>query len=504
MNFGQKITLTYKVAIFVSMVFVLLNSNFSFYAQQVNWSGQEKIPDYYDSTEEPPYLIADQNHVIHAFNSQPLDLRSEDSPKAIFYRQWSLESGWTTPNDILIDGGGGSINLVGIALDQSGVIHLVFQDMDQNLYYTKAYLAMADIPASWAKPELIAGNSTGITPGIANIGAIAVDDEGNNIVVIYSGSENGDGLYFISSSDQGIDWSSSYPIYLVGGDDLVVTDPELYVGKSGVFHAVWSTLDGKGLGGPGYYSRLELEKQTWSEPMNLDVPGIRTPSVIESNGEVFVSYHHVNSNGNWWRRSSDNGLTWTYPSQVSSKYVGTNGGLSFVTDSNGTLHAFFGERINDNSHGMWHIIWNGATWTSPEAVVSGPQVKDTIGGNGFDPRSARAVVSNGNLILVTWGTDGSAGQNGAWYSYKILDTPELPSKPLFLPTAVPDQPDIRETPTAMMAPVENTPVIGIEKKNESPKFLQNPQTPIILGIIPVVVLLIGIVVASALAHSINE
>jgi hypothetical protein len=36
------------------------------------------------------------------------------------------------------------------------------------------------------------------------------------------------------------------------------------------------------------------------------------------------------------------------------------------------------------------------------------------------------VVSQGNTILVTWRTDLLSKGNGVWYSYKQVDTPELP------------------------------------------------------------------------------
>jgi hypothetical protein len=64
--------------------------------------------------------------------------------------------------------------------------------------------------------------------------------------------------------------------------------------------------------------------------MALDSPGIRTPSVIETQGTVFVSYHHINVNGNWWKKSVDGGRTWSFPEQFSSRHEGTNGGVSFV------------------------------------------------------------------------------------------------------------------------------------------------------------------------------
>jgi hypothetical protein len=189
----------------------------------------------------------------------------------------------------------------------------------------------------------------------------------------------------------------------------------------------------------------------------------------------------------------DGGNSWSTPARVSPSHVGTNGGLSFVVDSSDTMHAFFGERIDDFNHGVWEVAWTGNSWSNPAAVVRGPQVRDIMGGDGFDPRSARAVVSNGNVVLVTWGTDGFAGVNGAWYSYKTLDTQELPSQPLIIPTV---NNQITESPIATEIVVEITPLAEIDITNsDSPAFLRNPQFSIYLGIVPVLIVLIGIIIA---------
>lgn len=494
--FTRKLKVLFHTAGTVIIFLFMMTGNVSnTTAQQAYfWSPQERIPEYHDATEEPPYLIADQNHTIHAFNSQPLDLSNNASPNAIYYRQWTLENGWSTPNDILYDESGGNINLVGVISDKFGIVHLIFLGGDQNLYYTYAYLAQAGSSVSWAEPQIIAGQATRTGPGFENIGAIAVDDDANELVVIYSGSQYGSGLYYVFSSDHGASWSEPYLVYLVGGGDSVVTDPELYAGKSGVFHVVWSNFRSDGSGGSGYYAFWDSANQSWSNPMKLDVPGIRTPSVIGYNDNIFVSYYHVNSNGNWWRRSSDNGLTWTTPIRISPRHVGTNGGLSFAIDSDDTLHAFFGERINDDNHGIWHVVWTGTSWSNPEAVVRGPQVRDVSGGRGFDPRSARAVISNGNVILVTWGTDGFAGVNGAWYSYKRLNTPELPALPLVVPSVTVQGASTENESNMIPTPnVESAPPNVLENNDGSSQALRNPQTAILFGVIPVIILLIGII-----------
>ena len=355
------------------ILFVTLFSNVTYStAQQAYfWSSKEKIPDYYDFTEEPPYLIADMNHTVHAFNAQPLNLDEENSPKAIFYRQWTPESGWTPPNDIIVDAAGMSINLLGVAYDQTGWAHLIIQK-NGSIFYTKNYLADANFAATWLPLTLIAEDSSRFGPGYEIISAIAVSPEGDEILVIFSGIQVGNGLYFTKSLDGGGSWTRPYPIYLTNGEFVIVTDPKLFAGASGKFHAVWSTFLESGAGGPGYYANFDFANDIWNEPIELDVPGIRTPSVIEYEDYVMVSYYHNNVNGNWWRLSNDDGVTWTYPVQISPGHVGSTGQVSFVVDSKSTLHAFFGNRINDANHGVWHSIWKNNSWTNPEVVVRGP------------------------------------------------------------------------------------------------------------------------------------
>jgi hypothetical protein len=458
------------------------------------WSEQERIPEYLDSTEEPPYIIPDMNRTIHAFNSQPLSLGDLDAPSAIFYRQWTPENGWTYPNDILFDRDGQSLNMLGATADQSGRVHLIVLK-NGSVYYTQNYLADAGSAVTWPEPSFIAGNISGFGPGNEIVSAVAASPDGNEILVVLAGQENGNGLYFTNSSDGGSTWSDPYPVYLTGDQSVVVTDPKLFAGESGLFHAVWATFMEDGNGGPGYYANYDPKAKSWSEPVELDDPGIRTPSVIETRNGVIVSYYHHNVNGNWWRRSSDGGKSWSLPEQISSQHIGTNGQVSFAVDSNDVLHAFFGERIDDNNHGMWHATFSGATWENLEAVVRGPQRKEGTGGNGFDPRSARAAILNGSTVLVTWGTDGFAGTNGAWYSHKRLNAPELPLVKLESPT-----PMTRDLPTPVVAePIPTTsPGSTAESVSnlfeDSPEFKQNPQTAIFVGVIPALLLVVGMIV----------
>jgi hypothetical protein len=280
------------------------------------------------------------------------------------------------------------------------------------------------------------------------------------------------------------------------------------MGQSGQLHAVWSVVNKLGQGEAAYYARLDVKHRQWSDPLVLDVLtdggllklGILTPSIIEYKGDIIVTYYNGNVNGNWWRRSSNGGQTWTDPIQVSPRHVGTNGAISFVVDSNNILHIFFGERIDDNNHGMWHSVWQANRWAESEAVIRGPQVRDQIGGKGFDPKSARAVISQGNVVLVTWVTDGVAGENGAWYSYAKLDTPELPVQTLpTAPVLSTPVPTLIATPSlSTITPSPTRSVVPNYEDNSSDSVTGNTIVPLIIGLMPVVLLISAIIIVSQL------
>jgi len=464
------------------------------------WIEQKRIPDIPDFTQEPPFLIVDQNNTVHAFNSQPLLEGDEVSPETIFYRQWTEEGGWTSPIDIFYLEGGASIQILGVTSDSTGVVSLIYQQ-NFGVYFTSTFLVNAGNSTKWSLPILLAGKSTGADAGFEGIGMIGSDGNGN-ILVIYSGSEFGKGLYSVNSSDSGNSWTDPYPVYLTGDESMVVTDPALFVGTSGKIHAVWTTYESTGAAGPGYYGQFDPETKTWTEPMPLDVPGIRTPSIIEYRENVIVGYYHANVNGNWWRLSNDGGTTWSVPSQISSIHLGTNGRVSFVVDSDNTLYGFFGERINDLNHGVWQVTWTGYAWTEAEPVVKGPQIVDlTGGGRGFDPRAARAVVSNGNLILVTWTTDGFAGENGAWFSYRKVNAPELPSVPNIVPGSHTQiLPTVTASEMVLLQPTKSPIPANILDDRQPPQFLLNPQTSILAGVFLALAVVLGILIIRYLSQ----
>ncbi|MCE7985834.1 MAG: exo-alpha-sialidase [Caldilinea sp. CFX5] len=458
------------------------------------WSPQTRIPGYADDA-SPPYLVADQNRTVHAFTSQQVS--DEGKEIAIVYNQWTLANGWTSPIDIILSPIKHEARLLGAFLDQTGMMHLIFfggDETEANLYYTKAPATNMNNANVWLPPVAIGKDAL-----VPETGAIAGDDQGR-LVVVYGGVSNNAGLFSIFSTNGGDTWSEPVALFFVYEEDVLPTSLQMQLGQSGWLHMVWNMDDNFGYGRGVYYARLKVGESQWSEPVMLVSVdgglGTKTPTIIEQGGTLFAVYYNATMDGHLViQRSEDGGQSWSQP-LTPFIHVGMNDAGSFVVDSQDQLHLLFGQRITDapDIHGMWHSVWRGGNWSGPEAVVSGPRVVDTKGDSSFDPINARAVNSQGNVLLVTWRTDFCCKPNGVWYSYKVLDTPELSLAPLPTQPAPPVATPVSILIPTVAAPTPTQSSVLSTVSKEPRNVISGPAATLLVSLAPVVVLVSLVIV----------
>jgi hypothetical protein len=493
-----------RYIIFVNLLVILLTGgNLSPVSQEVyKWSPQQRIPDYQNRS-YPTFFLADQNKTVHAFSSQWI---GEDvTSRAIIYNKWTLDQGWTKPVDILLSPFKAEARLLGAFLDKAGWMHVIFFGGDNtqaNIYYSKAPADHADKVNAWSIPALVAEGA--LDP---ENGAIKGDDNGN-MIILFSGNLDGNGIYAIYSADYGESWSAPEGIFLTNNDKLFPYESKLYLSSSGDAYTVWSIYDVAGQGASVNFSRLNTGQQLWSKPLTFAVGtglGVSHPNIIEYDGYLIIAYYNYNENAQWLIESKDDGQSWTEPVRIAPTHIGRNGPVSLVIDSKDVLHMFFGERIpgNPDIHGMWHVTYYKGQLGPVEAVVSGPMVIDKLGGNGFDPVEAKAVVVQGNLLFVAWVTDPGIPFNGVWYSYSKLNAPELPVIPLPSQPVLPDitstetvAPPPVVTPTISIKPTVLVGVTGMAQTAISISTVSSPMTPFVFGIIPTLLLIIVVMIFS--------
>lgn len=454
--------------------------------QSARWSPPQTIP-LYDPQTWPPILVADQNRTVHALSSQWISDDNGEALRVIFYNRWTLEQGWTIPNDIIISPSK-EARITDAYLDSNDMLHVVFWGGDNtkaDIYYSKASAAIADDSRSWSIP-LVVGEDAGDPEG-----AVFAENKQGDLLLIYHGKLYGNGLYVKKSQDGGDTWSSPDPIFLTNVTAPLIRDIHVIKGSNGWLNLVWDVINTGGQGRGIYYARTQNGEE-WSEPVLLasaeEGYGTQTPAIIEHDGVIFVFFAGISM-----RQSLDNGVTWSNSVRIFPRYEGVNGSLSPVIDGNGVLHLFFGQRIpNPEIHGMWHSVWINNRWTEPEAIIKGPSVNDPVGNKSFDPFEARAVVSQGNVILVTWRTDPGVKGNGVWYSYQILDAPELPIKPLR--TQLAQAINLPPTPVPTVFNQEKmSPDHQAEFNKQPPSIGYNSNFAIAMGVIPALLIVLSIV-----------
>lgn len=435
--------------------------------------------------------------MVHALSSQWLTPEDGPSTRVIVYNQWTLDNGWTEPIDILLSPVK-EARITDAYLDETGILHVVFWGGDgtaADIYYSNALAVDAGKASAWSPPLEIAQNAGDPES------ALLVEDARGTLHVVYSGREQGKGVYEVQSEDGGRTWSTSNVLFLTVATEPNIVLFRLISKESGSLHIVWNVYSEEGQGRGIYYARSE-NGSDWSDPVALAIAkeglGTQTPTLIVFDDELFMVFNMTPKI--MMRRSTDDGNTWSDPALMFPRHVGVNGRVALVIDASDQLHLFFGQRItaSPDVHGMWHSMWSNNRWTEPESLARGPRVEDPQGRDSFDPFEARAAISRGNVILVVWRTDPGLTPNGVWFSYKMLDISESPLQ--ILPT--PQVQEVAATPTGASATVADLTPIATEGRLLPPDQLRrgsilNPGFFVAVGMVPVALLIVWMIIKRA-------
>ena len=496
-------TLLFVVAVTCVILFAGFGQGSAFASNGYGWSPDERVPGYLDDT-FTPFLLADRNRTVHAFASQWVE--NDGRRLAIVYRQWTLMGGWTRPVDIILSPVGGDANIAGVFLDSSDTMHVIFTatvalTRSTSVYYSSAPAASADWAPAWSAPMPVGEDALGL-----NSAAIGGDELGN-LVIIYSGNRDGSGVYFVNSKDSGKTWSEPLPVFLTNDSTLSTFSLRLVVSPTQTIRAAWNVVTSLGVDEALFFANFDPTTSTWDTPVELDrridLPdyfGPSFPVMVDNGDEIVVVYNGGNpftgrpvGAGRPIQRvrvSLNGGVTWNEPLDPFPFHVGRSGEHTLVLDGNGTPHTLFIQRIEsldeDGKYsligGIWHSSFQNGGWTNPDRFV-------TL----LAPHDVRAVVVQGNVILAVWREDPGLGADGIWYSYSVLDIPELPVMPLA--TASVDYSSVLNVATTIpdLGTPEAPPPLELLDDAPPSNLGGNPALPIIIGIVPVTLILIGVV-----------
>jgi hypothetical protein len=478
----------FLVAFAVVMFFLSAMSPAGLSAQSgLVWSPAQRIRGYAKDS-DPPILVADQNRTVHAFNSQ-----WTGGDLAIFYSQWSSSRGWTTPIDVLLSPNQRQAKVLGAYLDPKGIFHVIFfggTELGAEIYYSRAPAVNASQARAWSSPKRI-----GPYAGKLASATLSGDDRGD-LVVLYSGNRDGNGLYAVQSTDGGDTWSDLDNVFLTDDANQWVYNVDVNLDVRGNLNVVWDVYNKAGISETNYYARLEPGSRKWTLPISLETlrPGdyqVNESTIISYNDELFVFYNYGNPPRHWMRRSKDNGKSWLAPVSVYTSLVGDDGSTVLLIDARNVLHIVLPNRTVDNRLvGLWHGEWTGDGWSDAQPIYVVPYNTPSL-----LPSIPVGVISQGNVAMLTWRNDPGVAPNGVWFSFANLNASERPV--VALPTFIAASPTI--TPLAKVVSSSTpTPKPFVSSETGTPVMPVADTSPFMglaLGILSVVLLLFVLVVA---------
>jgi len=387
---------------------------------------------------------------------------------AIFYTMWDGTS-WSTPNDILISPSGRPSHLPAIAVDQRGLIHIIWTDT-VSVFYSHAWAQDAPWQAgSWSSPRVLGSGGT-YWP------QIAVDDHGGLHAVWaenpaeeleLAGEDCVSGcpeIHYARSTDGGQTW---LPVINVSTSREYSTSPHLAIGRKGDVHIAWAESTHSEQPLFTMYARSP-NGEAWDDPVEI-VAGDQEPSrpslAVDSQGRVHAMWPCGNKLCYRW---SDEQGNW---SQVVSFIIGMGWILrgyppvALVLDSGDQLYAALSfQPSEDRPADLFLGQWAADTWSPIFQVTDIATL----------PLRGHIVLSEGNKIHLVWmkevasesGEDSPANME-VFYTRYETDSPGLPVSPL------PPMP----TPTAMTPtaqPVSTTQVTT----SATPRATPSPATTI--------------------------
>ncbi len=215
-----------------------------------------------------------------------------------------------------------------------------------------------DNGSSWTSPTAL--NSEAATDGSAEDREprIITDAAGTWIAVWRSNHDVGvtgtdKDIYFSRSTDNGVTWSAMTPVNTTAlGDTGSDISPDLATDEAGVWVAVWSSNEDIG-GGDGtdydlYYSRSSDGGLTWSSPLDLsnasaDAGADLSPKIAADGAGNWITVWDADGlqgGGSFgtdiaFVRSLDNGASWSVPALIPTVPNWNDRNASVATDKNG-------------------------------------------------------------------------------------------------------------------------------------------------------------------------
>lgn len=358
-----------------------------------------------------PILLADTSGTVHLFF---LVRRTPQAglPDTLMYARRD-GAGWSVP--IVALGGDDPLTKPAAVVDGLGFVHVTYSGKNGRLIHWRAHLSrLADGPEAWRDQQVLSEGGTLSS---------ALLLEGTQTLHLAYASRGAD-IHYRRSDDGGRNWSDPVRVSEVGASSQATDAPRIARDGRGRLHVVWTQFQLPSGWPPmgSYYSRSLDGGAKWSPPRQLSGEGYGAAGVVSrGDGEVHIvwdSLHLIGERVHEW--SADGGATWTDPRVITRAiWGGWTGGPALEFDSAGRLHLVTSVDGPNNVEAIFHLVWDGTTWSEPELVSGGTVAKDSV-------EFPTLAVSDGNHLHVAYEVD----YRGVWYADGVVDAPAIAPRPV--------------------------------------------------------------------------
>jgi len=393
-----------------------------------------------------PAVAADAEGRVHVLWSEAVT--PEGAETALFYARWDGER-WIRPARVLgspSEGGAQEPALAAVG-DR---LHAVWSGgPNGEIFYSRAFLRDAYATGGWSEPQPLPVPSPLADSGVGSWPDVAAGPGGALHVVYAVPLNEGRGIYYTRSDDDGQSWTPVRQVFDAAAAGWTMADyPRLAVDARGALHVVWvrAALPGSGLPQGIYYARSTDRGETWSGPLKAAEGTYAWPQVAAGPpGQVHLLWNEATDGRTWWHQwSADGGEGWTRPESVRS-LRDVPGPVGLASDGAGALHLTGLGHDDTGELALLYVTWTGQRWGERETF----RLELDEGEPGV---VAALLPALGRLDVTFRGQtngEGETPQVDLWHTGRTVPTVVVTPVPTFTPhpTATP-----LPTPTPMATP----------------------------------------------------
>ena len=302
--------------------------------------------------------------------------------------------------------------------DSTGKIWVFYASRSNSYPYSRKnifYITSTDMGNTWSdEAELMPTHEEGPELDPSAGGPCAFEDSNGKIWVAWQrwtapGSSD---VYYTTSTDGGITWSSREVLVEYPGDD----NNGCFIEVGG---QVWYIFCPFYLSSWDVHYKIWLDDH-WSEPYPItsdsEAHHYGAGAIVDSEGTVWVTYERGGSGYEdiWYKTSVDNGGTWSAGQQIT--FAAGSENQPRIVEYFGTICVFYWTGEGSATRDIWYLVSEdyGSTWGEPKQLTTDPNLDNHVWASQI-----------GMELWVVWRTDRS-GNPDIW----LAKTSPSPLPPL--------------------------------------------------------------------------